>query len=291
MDYKKIKRKLKDIFRDSSRYILGKKNYMNLRFYFTHHYKLNLNNPKTWNEKIQYRKINCDYKFLSKFADKLTVRDYVEKKIGKEYLIPLLGIYKELKIEDFEKLPKSFVIKTSNGSGGENVKIIYDKSKEDLEEIAEQFNKYIKSKIGWKLDEKFYDIQEPYILVEKLLYDNGGIPEDYKIHFFEKEKYIIVQRVNRNNKTTKTFYDEEYNILDFMIYPKTEKIGNNKKPKNYIKMIELSKNLGEGFGYSRIDMYNISGKIYFGEITFCHGGGWNKIVPREWDNFLGEKWV
>lgn len=295
MDTKKFKKKLKDILRDSIRDIIPKLWYIKIRFYLTHGYKLNLKDPKTWNEKIQHRKLNCDNEFLSKFVDKLAVRDYVRETIGEEYLIPLLGYYENITPDDFEKLPKSFVIKTSNGGGGENVRIVWDKDIENIPKLCKQFNNYIKVKIGSKIDELYYDIQKPHILIEKLILDrNGDAPSDYKFQTFKQEnrnEYFIQIDEGRFTNHQRSIVDGDFKKIEMKFQPKYEFIERKLiSPKNFEKMKELVDKLSEPFNYIRVDMYNIEGKIYFGELTFCHGSGWEKVEPQEWDYKLGRMW-
>lgn len=260
-----------------------------------HGYKLNLDNPQTWNEKIQYRKFNCNPVYLSKFVDKLTVRKYVEETIGEEYLIPLLGYYEKITPEDIEKLPNSFVVKTSNGGGGENVKVIWNKRKEDVIKLCKEFNNYLKVKIGSKIDELYYDIQKPYILVEKLMSDkSGNTPSDYKFQTFkqtEGNKYFIQIDDGRFTNHQRSIVDKNFKKIEMKIQPKYEFIERKLiAPKNFKKMKELVDRLALPFEYVRVDLYNIDGKIYFGELTFCHGSGWEKIEPQEWDYKMGEIW-
>ena len=292
---KKIKRIAKNITRDTLRFFLSPKLYTKLRFYLVHGYKLNLDNPKTWNEKIQYIKFNCDPVYLSKFVDKLAVREYVMETIGEEYLIPLLGYYEKITPEDIEKLPNSFIIKTSNGGGGENVKMIWDKEKEDIFKLCKQFNDYLKIKIGSKIDELYYNIQKPYILVEKLMLDkNCNTPSDYKFQTFkksEKNKYFIQIDDGRFTNHQRSIVDENFKKIEMKIQPKYEFIERELiAPKNFEKMKELVDRLALPFEYVRVDLYNIDGEIYFGELTFCHGSGWEKVDPQKWDLKLGELW-
>ena len=291
----KIKRILKNIIRDSLRFILPKLWYIKIRFYLTHGYKLNLDNPKTWNEKIQYRKLNCDNEYLSKFVDKLTVREYVKEIIGEEYLIPLLEYYEKITPEDLEKLPNAFVIKTSNGGGGENVKVINDKSKEDFNDICKRFNRELNSKAAMQSDELAYTIQKPHIIIEKLILDeNGEIPSDYKFQVFnQKDKIDFYIQVDKGRFTNhqRSYFDSDFNKIDLKVQPKYKFIDKKLvKPKNYEEMVEVVEKLSKDFSYVRIDIYNIDGKIYFGEFTFCHGSGWEKIEPQEWDYKMGKLW-
>lgn len=295
-EIKKIKRTIKNMIRDSFRIILGKKIYTKLRFFLTHGYKLNLQDPKTWNEKIQYRKFNCNNNELANYVDKFKVREYIKAKGFEKNLIPLLGVYDKITEKTIEEMPESFVIKTSNGGGGENVKIVSDKNLIDVKELCNQFNGYLKTKQGNKVDENFYDFIEPKIIFEELLLDQDKkIPNDYKLHCFRrKDNFTIFIQVDEgrfiNHK--RSIYDEKMKKCKFRIQPKYEEINQEILDiKNFKEMIRIAKGIfPDNYNYVRIDLYNLNGKIYFGEMTFAHGSGFEAIKPREWDLKFGELW-
>lgn len=291
----KLKKRIKNAIRDVIRAILPKKIYIKIRFLLTHGYLCNLKIPKTWNEKIQYRKLNTSPTRFSSYVDKLAVRKYVIKTIGEEYLIPLIGQYRAITASDIEGLPNAFAIKTSNGGGGENVKIIRDKNLIDTEKLASEFNEYIKIKIGSKIDEPFYDVETPHILVEELMLDDADkVPSDYKIHIFQgdpSEQVIIQIDSDRFGNHKRSIYDESLNKLDYDIKPKYDSIDESYVfPENIHKLLELAKQLAKPFPYVRVDMYSIKSKVYFGEMTFCHGSGWENMSSKEADLLLGSYW-
>ena len=289
---KKLKRKLKDYTRDFLRVFLSPEKYIKLRFYLTHKYKLNLKNPKTWNEKIQYRKLYGDHELYAQYVDKYLVREKIKEIIGEEYLIPHIAKFEQIKPNDIDSLPNSFVIKTSNGGGGENVKIVKDKLNLNKEKLCKEFNKYIKIRNGKKTDEPFYDVNHPVIIIEKLILDSESkLPNDYKFHCFNQEeniKIIVGVDTGRFENHCRNFYDENWNLMDLKIAKKNTNLE-IEKPKNFDLMIDIVKKLSRNFEYSRIDMYNVNGKIYFGEITFCHGSGYEKL-SYEWDLKMGKMW-
>lgn len=291
MDFKK---KIKYFIRDLVRFSLGRKGYTYIRFIFTHGYFPNIRKPRSFSEKIIHRKFYEDPVLLSKFVDKYTVREYVKKTIGEEYLIPLIESQLSISPKNFESLPSSFVIKTSNGGGGENVLIVEDKSKLDLDEICCRFNKYLKIKVGNIVDERFYDIETPRIIFEKLIkHQDGRYPSDYKLHIFNGStpKVFIQIDADRFANHKRSLYDENLNRLDFDIQPKYESIPDDFDfSKNIFKLMDLAKKLAEPFKYVRVDLYEVDGKIYFGELTFCHGSGWEPISSKSSDFFLGSYW-
>ncbi|NAZ46798.1 hypothetical protein GL178_11160 [Vibrio toranzoniae] len=289
-----MKKKFKYLARDILRFLLGKKGYTYFRFIVNHGYLPSFNNPRSFSEKIIFRKFNVEPKLLSQFVDKYTVRKFVKDTIGDEYLIPLLKVKSSISPSDFDDLPASFVLKTSNGGGGENVLIVEDKSTLDLDVICKRFNGYLKIKVGHIVDEPFYDIEKPQIVFEKLIkHQDGRYPSDYKLHVFNgQESKVIVQiDADRFSNHKRSLFDEHCNRLDFDIQPKYDSVGDSYEfPKNMNELIDVAKKLSSQFKYVRVDLYNVDGKIYFGELTFCHGSGWEPLSPKDADFYLGSLW-
>ena len=276
------------------RFLLGVKGYTCIRFVLTHGYIPRLNKPRTFSEKIIYRKFNTEPQLLSKFVDKYTVREFVKDKLGAEYLIPLIKVKLFISPEDFDDLPTSFVMKTSNGGGGENVLLVEDKSKLELNDICLRFNEYLEIKVGHIVDEHFYDIEKPHVIFEELIkHQDGSYPSDYKLHVFNghKSKVIVQVDADRFGNHKRSLFDEDLKRLDFDIQPKYDSISNDYKfPSNMDTLIRVAKNLSEQFKYVRVDLYNVEGKIYFGELTFCHGSGWEPLSTKKADYLLGSYW-
>ncbi|KAE8177963.1 ATP-grasp fold amidoligase family protein [Photobacterium carnosum] len=290
-----MKKKIKYRVRDFLRCIFSPLGYTWGRFIVTHKYIPNFKSPKSFSEKLIYRKFNVDPKLLSILVDKYTVRRYVKEKIGDEYLIPLYLVTEYINISDFEKLPSEFVIKTSNGGGGENVKLIENKNTIDLNHLSETFNQYLTIKAGHGVDEHFYDIEKPQVIIEKLMrHKDGSFPSDYKIHVFNKKnetKIIIQIDEDRFGNHKRSLFDINKQKLNFDIQPKYESVKSDYDwPNNFDEMIYVAKKLSEDFKYVRVDLYNIDGSIYFGELTFCHGSGWEPLSSKETDFLLGSYW-
>lgn len=288
-------KRLKYFVRDISRIVLRPKGYTFFRFVLTHKYIPRFSKPRTFSEKIIYRKFNINPKELSTFVDKYTVREYVKNKIGEKYLIPILFVTDNIKQKDFDSLPSEFVIKTSNGGGGENVKLIQNKDNVDLYHLSEIFNQYLKIKAGSAVDEHFYDIEKPQVIVEKLMrHKDGSFPSDYKIHIFNKKnetKFIIQIDEDRFGNHKRSLFDINKRKLNFDIQPKYESVKTDYNwPDNFDEMIDVAKKLAEDFKYVRVDLYNIDGSIFFGELTFCHGSGWEPLSSKEADFLLGSYW-
>nr|PMI85257.1 hypothetical protein BCU36_00985 [Vibrio lentus] len=274
--------------------MLGVRNYIYCRFLITHKYFPDLLHPRSFSEKVIFRKLNVEPEAISTFVDKYTVRSFVKEKIGGEYLIPLIKVTDNVTREDFENLPDSFVMKTSNGGGGENVLLVEDKSKLDLDSLCIQFNKYLKIKVGHIVDEHFYDIEKPKVIFEKLVkHKDGRYPSDYKLHVFNgrTSKVIIQVDSDRFSNHKRSLFDEQLNRLDFDIQPKYDAVEDSYEfPSNMNKLINIAKVLSNQFKYVRVDLYNVDGKIYFGELTFCHGSGWEPLSSKDADFYLGSLW-
>lgn len=287
-------KKLKYFTRDILRLVLGKKYYTYFRFTVTHRYIPNFKNPRSFSEKIIYRKFNSDPHLLSKYVDKYTVREFIKDKIGEEYLIPLIKVVDSLSVKDFDSLPGCFVMKTSNGGGGENVLLVEDKSKLNLDEVCHRFNEYLKIKVGHIVDENFYDIEKPQIIFEELIkHKNGHYPSDYKLHVFNGQKSRVIVQIDadRFGNHKRSLYDEKLQRLSFDIQPRYDSIPDTYEfPSNMDELIAVGKKLSEQFKYIRVDLYNVDGKIYFGELTFCHGSGWEPISTQKADFLLGSYW-
>lgn len=264
--------------------------YIKLRFFFIQGYFPNLNMPKKFTEKLQWRKLKDNNKLYSICADKYAVREYVKNKVGEEHLITIYLITDMLTKEEFEKLPNSFVLKTTNGSGNSAVKIIKDKKLVNYEELKEFFENCKKIDVGDYTMESWYSSIPCKIMAEELL--DIKTVDDYKFHSFSGEKFFIEHLVERDKIKgilKSNFYDENWNKLNFTIG--TEMYDYDiKKPKNFDKMIEIVKKLSKDFDYVRVDLYNIGGEIYFGELTFCPDGGFGKFTDEEWDSKFGSYW-
>lgn len=250
--------------------------------------ELNLDNPQTFNEKLQWLKLHDRRKEYIKMVDKYKVKEYVASIIGDEYIIPTIGIYKKFDEIDFDKLPKQFVMKCTHDSGG-NV-ICKDKSKLDIEEAKEKINSSLKTNYYWKWREWPYKKVRPRIIIEPYLEDKK-IHElrDYKFFVFSGNVKLMFIASNRQGKgeTYFDFFDRDFKHLDIINGHPMNPNG-VEKPKNYEKMIELAEKLSNNVPQVRIDFYEINGKVYFGEITFYHWSGLANFEPREWDLKLGK---
>lgn len=252
-------------------------------------YELNLNNPKTYSEKIQWLKLYNREEKYTDLVDKYKVKEIVADMIGEKYIIPTLGIWNNFDEINFDKLPNEFVLKCTHDSGG--LVICTDKSKFDKTAAKKKIQKCLKNDYYYQNREWPYKNVERKIIAEKYMVDESGYElKDYKFFCFDgKVEYLfIASDRNSNKETCFDFYDRNFNHLDLKNGHPNSK-NKIEKPKNFEKMIELSEIISKGLPHARIDFYNIDGEIYFGEITFYHWSGFKKFEPFEWDIKFGDK--
>lgn len=269
-----------------------KKKYLEKKFKKRLGYELNFRkNPETYNQKIQFRKIFDRNPLYSLCSDKYLVREYVAKKIGEEYLIPLHLVTDEITGSQYDKLPECFIAKGTNGSGTN--KIVFNKNLIDKKKTIREINSFLKIKYGTLSLEKYYDEIKPRIIVEELLGDGENLPKDYKIHCFKNDndlKMFIQVDEGRFKDHKRAIFDSEWKRLNMKHCSKYPLIEECIKPKNFEEMKEVAKKLSEDFEYVRVDVYNLEGKIYFGELTFCHGSGFENFEPESIDYEWGSYW-
>lgn len=261
--------------------------YLKMTYKFKFGKKLNLDNPQTYNEKLQWLKINDRKAIYTTMVDKYEVKKYVANIIGKEYIIPTLGIWDNFDDIDFEKLPNRFVLKCTHDSGG----IVICKNKDNFNIMAarKKIEKSLKRNYYYIGREWPYKNVKPRIIAEEYIEENEEELKDYKFFCFDgkvKALFIATDR-NSKNETCFDFFDEKFNHLNITNgHPNSAK--KIEKPKEFDKMKELAEKLTQKMIHARVDFYNISGQIYFGEITLYHWSGMVPFEPKEWDNKLGE---
>ena len=249
--------------------------------------KLNLYQPKTFNEKMQWLKINSRKPEYSNYVDKYKVREHVRNLIGEKYLIPIVGVYENFEEIKFEDLPSKFVLKCTHDSG--SVIICKDKDKFDIKKYKKKVKKLLKRNYYYIGREWPYKNVKPRIIIEKYLQDDKSEElNDYKIFCFNGKAYMILVCSNRkkNDKNT-DFFDINWNKMNLT----REYHENSKhiieKPRNLKKMIEIAELLSKDMYFMRVDLYEINGRIYFGELTFFPSSGFEGFNPKEWDIKLG----
>ncbi|WP_102348319.1 ATP-grasp fold amidoligase family protein [Bacillus sp. Marseille-P3661] len=274
---------VKDVLNNSSK-LLPDKTFLRLKYRYSTGKKLNLSSPIAFNEKLQWLKLYDRRPEYTNYVDKFNVRSYIKGTIGEEYLIPIHDVYESVDEIDWDKLPSSFVLKCTHGSGS-NI-ICKDKKKLNIEEAKYKLEKWMKRNWFWYGREWPYKNVKPKIVCEKFMVDESGKElKDYKFFCFNGEPKIIQVDYNRFNGHKRNLYDTEWNYIPASIKYPTDENTIIKKPESLEKMISLARVLSKGYPHVRIDFYLINEKIYFGEMTFHHGSGFEKFEPES----LGEK--
>lgn len=268
-------------------------NYLKRVFPLHMGYELNLDNPKTFSEKLQWLKLYDRKPDYVKMVDKIEAKKYVASIIGEEYVVPLIAIYNSVDEINFDVLPNSFVLKTTHAGGSVGVVVCRDKSKLDRESALNNLRTAMKrdhSKLG---REWVYSQIKPRILAEKLLEVQpaavGDLP-DYKWYCFNGEpKYCQVIQ-DRSTVETIDFFDTDWNHQEFvglnpMAGPATH---TPERPVNLESQIHIARELSKGLPFSRIDLYEVGGQTYFGEITLYPGSGFGGFRPEQYNDLLGE---
>ena len=264
--------------------------YLKLVFRIKMGKKLNLKNPQTYSEKLQWIKLFDRRLEYTQMVDKYEAKYYVKERIGEKYIIPTLGVWDNANDIDFEKLPNQFVLKTTHDSGG--IIICKDKSKLNIESAKKKLSKCLKHNFFWGMREWPYKNVKPRIIAEKYMEDETGELRDFKFFCFNgevKAMFLATDRSNPNEETKFDFFDENFHHLPFTNgHPNAQKMF--VKPDGFEKMKELASKLSKGIPQVRIDFYNIKGEIYFGEITFFHWSGLMPFNPEDWDYKFGS-WI
>lgn len=256
--------------------------------------KLDLDHPRTFNEKIQWLKLYDSTPEKTRLADKYLVREWIKEKIGEEYLIPLLGVWDCFDDIDFNMLPDQFVLKCNHGSGW-NL-IVEDKSKLDIVDAKQKFDKWMSLNFAFYagLELHYRDIK-PKIIAEKYMTDESGTElKDYKIFCFSGVPKFIQVDYSRFHGHRRNLYNTKWEFIDASIaYPNDI---NHKilRPAQLSSMIELASKLSNNFPMVRVDFYciqdNVENHLFFGEMTFTHGSGMEKFNPQSLAINMGE-WI
>ena len=274
-------------FKGKIKKIIPDKIFLEYQFYKRMKRKLNLKNPKTFNEKLQWLKLYDRKPEYTKMVDKYEAKEYVTNIIGKEYIIPTLGIYNKFEDINFERLPNQFVLKCTHDSGG--LIICKDKTKLKINEAKNKINESLKKNYYYSGREWPYKNVKPRIIIEKYMVDESKTElKDYKIFNFNGIPQFVQVDFNRFKDHQRKLYSINWKELDFnFVYPINKKVKIN-RPENLKKILELAKKIAKDHPFLRTDFYVINDKIYFGEITFFPEAGFGKFVPEKWDRKLGD---
>lgn len=252
-------------------------------------YKLDLDNPQTFSEKLQWLKLYNRKPEYTTMVDKAAVKEYVAKIIGEEYIIPTLGVWDRFEDIDFDSLPNQFVLKTTHGGGNTGVVICKDKSSFDKESAKTRLNKSLKSCIYRRYKEWPYKNVKHRIIAEEYITDSTGELNDYKFFCFNGEPKVMFIASERLTGVKFDYFDMNFNHLPFeQGGPSSKK--QHTRPKNMDKMVDISTKLSTDIPHVRVDLYDVDGKVYFGELTFFDSSGYAKFEPEEWDYKFGE-WI
>nr|WP_319397847.1 ATP-grasp fold amidoligase family protein [uncultured Carboxylicivirga sp.] len=259
--------------------------YFARQFFKTHKYKLNLKNPQTFLEKLNW--INLfQSNDLGKYADKFAVREYVKNKIGKQHLIPTYGVYDKVKDINFNQLPNKFIIKATHASGW-NI-IVKDKDNTNWFIYKRLMNFWVKANFFKKEGELCYRNIKGRIIIEKYMETFNDDLVDYKFWCFNGKIEFIGVYGNRQKKLRGIILDNNWKELPIR-YPNIDKYDNiPDKPENLKEMISKAEILSSKFPFVRVDLYSVNDNIYFGELTFMPGIGLNIRFPKELDNYYGK---
>lgn len=259
--------------------------YLRMIFFLKNKKHLNLKNPVTFCDKLNWMKINYRNPKLSDYADKIKVCDIVKEKLGKDICFPILGVYERYEDIDFSKLPDKFVIKNNHDSG--SVKVVRDKNKINHQEFKKHFNIKLKRNPYFSQREFPYKNIKSKILIETYMTpDDQTDIEDYKFFCFNGKPVVVAVVTARMSDYYVDFYDMDFNHTEIEDAHHMSNILVD-KPENFEEMKETASKLSEGLPFVRVDLYSIKGKIYFGEYTFFHNGGVNPLKPDKYETKFG----
>lgn len=272
---------------------LSDEKYLKLIYRIMFGKRLNLEHPETFNEKLQWLKLNDRNPLYPRMVDKVTAKDYVASIIGEKYIIPTLAVYKDVDDIHLEELPEQFVLKTNHSGGNTGVVICRDKNTFDLEAAKKKLRVSLKSDMFSNTREWPYTQIKPQVFAEKFMTEGEKIDRglsDYKFFCFDGVVKALFVGTERNTGDVKfDFYDADFNHLDLVqTHPMSGRVL--VKPRNFELMKQIAEKLSKGIPHVRVDLYNISGEIYFGELTFYHHGGFQPFHPESWDRVWGE-WI
>lgn len=264
--------------------------YLKIKFRYNIGNNLNLKNPKTFNEKLQWLKLYDHNPKYIDLVDKFAVRKYVSEIIGEKYLIPLLGVYDNVEEINWEELPNQFVLKCTHGSGC-NI-ICTNKKNLDIAKANLKMNKWLKMNWYWYGREWPYKYIKPRIICEKYMVDESGTElKDYKLMCFNGKVKCSFVCLNRNTSSglNVDFYDMDWKNMPFQRrYPNSGTIIH--RPKEFNKMVDYAEKFSTDIPFLRVDFYETNGQLFFGELTFYPGSGFEEFTPESYDYLLGS-WI
>lgn len=271
--------------------LIPDKIYLNIRYKKVFKRYINWDDPKSYTEKLQWLKIYDRKQIYTTMVDKYDVKQFVADKIGKQYIIPTLGVWDEVEKINFDELPNQFVLKCTHDSGG--LVICTNKSILDIDATKKKLANRLKHNFFWGAREWPYKDVKPRIIAEKYMVDESGYElKDYKFFCFDgvpKALFIASDRQLDGEDTKFDFFDMDFKHLPVINgHPNANHCI--KCPESFEKMKELASILSKGIPQLRVDFYDINGHIFFGELTFFHHSGFETFEPEYWDYKFGE-WI
>ena len=250
--------------------------------------RLNLTNPETLNEKLQWLKIHDRRPEYTIMVDKYEAKKYISDRIGQEYVVPTLGVWESFNDINFDVLPNQFVLKCTHDSGG--LCICLDKSTFNITAARKKIESCLKHNYYWGQREWAYKNVKPRIIAEPYMVDESGVElKDYKVFCFNGKPDYVEVDFNRWIEHKLNPYDFEWNPLNFCDKSKNDYSANIPKPKRIKDMYRLAEKLSEGYPFLRVDFYAIYDRLYVGELTLCPGSGFIQFDPKEIDYKYGKK--
>ncbi len=274
---------------------LRKMRFLPPKLYVRYHYeyfsgkKLNLNNPKAFNEKIEWYKVFYRPEILNQLVDKYAVRTYVEEKIGAQYLNEIYGVYENPEDVPFDKLPNKFVVKATHTSSY-NL-IVSNKEKLNRAKALKSFKKWLSKNQYYRMGQEWaYKDVQPRLIAEKFLKeDDKNSLVDYKFYCFDGKVKFIDVHIDREENHKQGCFDLDFNLLPFGKSLTYKSISEGiEKPENLEEMTRLSETLADKLPFVRVDFYSINGKSIFGEMTFYPSDARKEFYPEKYNTIIGD---
>ena len=252
--------------------------------------KLDLKNPKTYNDKLQWLKLYCHRPEFTMMADKVAVKPFVASRIGAEYVAPLLGVWDRVEEIDWESLPQKFVLKTNHDGGNFGVVICRDKDSFDREKAEKRLKASLRRNTYLLGREWPYKNIPRKVFAEEYIEDKGREELlDYKFYCFDGKVRIVFIASGRQSQKEVCidYYDADGNHIDGLRQSHPNAPVPPEKPVHFDLMKSLAENLSEGIPHVRVDFFEANGNVYFSELTFFPYGGWALFHPEKYDLELG----
>ena len=266
---------------------LPDKIYLELVYYFKLGKKLDLQDPKTFTAKLQWLKLYNRRPEYTKMVDKYEAKNYVSGILGSEYIIPTLGIWDNFSDIDFDKLPSRFVLKTTHGGGSVGIVICKDKALFNKDKARKNIEEALRLDVYKLFREWPYKNVPKRIIAEQYMEDDSGELRDYKFYCFNGEPKVMLLASNRFTDHNFTYFDMDFNRLPISSRDGKTSCEELKKPVNFEEMKSIARKLSQGLPHVRVDLYSCNHRIYFGELTFFDGSGYDDMESQEWDLKFG----